>query len=769
MASGPPLSRREREVAALIAEGLTDRAIARRLFISGRTAEGHVRQILNKLGFDNRAQIASWTTSVRLGVEEPASRARPAAAPNNLPAQVSSFIGRERELAETRRLLLQARVLTIAGPGGSGKTRLAIEAAAGILHRYPDGVWFADLGSVTDPNVVPRSIAAALGIREREGADPLDTIAAALATSRRHQRSLLVLDNCEHLVERCATTVATLLRASPYLTFLCTSREPLHVTGEAIWRLSPLPLPEPGRSGAAAFRQSDAVRLFLDRASLTDPRFEPDEAIAPEVVQLCQRLDGIPLALELAAARVGLMPFDQMLRHLEQRFSSLRVRGVISRQQTLSATLDWSYNLLDDAERGLLRRLSVFAGGFTEEAVEAVCVGAPVPESSTLDLLAALVDKSMVLPVPPRAERYRCLEIIRRYARAHLAEAGELEAMRRRHLDHFLGFAERAAQALTAPDQSSWLDRLAEDHDNLRAALETSRLDDVDGRLRLVLALSRFWTVRGHLGEGRQWMDEALAAARGDAATPLRAMVHNAAGGLAFAQGDLAHARAHLEASLALWGELGDPLRVQPCLTNLGLIAATQGDWEAARAWDAESLALARELADERAIALVLGNLGVLKGHLGEHEAAQAHLDEALDITRRLGDSMRVAMALANLGTLAVRRDRGREAGERYAESLRILRSLGARHNVAECLEGLAWIAARVGHLDRAMRLAGAAATIRDALGAPAPPASRHLVDDWLARARTRLGGDAARMWEEGRDLPVEQAIALALEAEAPR
>jgi predicted ATPase/DNA-binding CsgD family transcriptional regulator len=761
--TGPPLSRREREVAGLIADGLTDRAIAQRLFISGRTAEGYVRQILDKLGFDNRAQIASWATSTRLGAADSAPEQKPAATPNNLPMQVTTFIGRERELAETRRLLQRVRVLTISGPAGSGKTRLAIQAATEVLHRYPDGAWFVDLSAVTDPNVVPRSIAAALRIREGDGVGVLEAVASALVGGRHRRDSLLVLDNCEHLVDHCATTVATLIRASPHLTFLCTSREPLHIPGEAVWRLHPLPLPAPTASFAEVVRQSDAVRLFLDRVSLSDPSFDFDEANAAEVLHLCRRLDGLPLALELAAARVGLMPFDQLLRHLERRFSGPRMRGMLSRQETLTATLDWSYALLNEAEQALLRRLGVFGGGFTLEAVEAVCADPNRPEPDVLDLLAQLVDKSLVLPVPPRTRRYRCLGIIRRYALDRLAESGQLDPVRRRHLDHFLTLAESAARALTGPEQSSWLERLADDHDNLRAALEASRSVDIERRLRLVLALDRFWTVRGHLGEGRQWMEEVLAAAEGTAATPLRAMVSNAAGGLAFQQGDLAGARAHLEASLALWGKLGERLRIQPCLNNLGLIAAAQHDWEAARAWDGESLGLARELGDDRATSLGLGNLGVALASMGEHEAAQAHLDEALDLARTLGDSMRIAMALANLGTLAVRRERADEAARRYRESLEILRSLGARSNVAECIEGFAWLAARTGQLERAMRLAGAAAAIRSAVGTPRPASSSPLIEDWITEARAALG-DAAAAWEAGWRLSDEEAIRLALD-----
>jgi len=761
------LSRREREVAVLVAEGLTDRQIARRLFISERTAEGHVQGIRNKLGFDNRVQIASWATmqGIAPGVSRPAARP----VPNSLPVHLTAFVGRERELGEIRRLLQRARLLTVTGPGGCGKTRLVVEAAGEVVHRYPDGVWFVDLGAVSDPVVVPRAVAGSLGIAEREGVDPLDAIAAELASTHGRRQCLVILDNCEHLVERCAQTVAALLRSSRQLTFVCTSREPLHLAGEVTWTLGPLSMPAPGAAVSLdELRRFEAVRLFLDRAGLSDPEFQLTDASAPAVRQLCERLDGIALALELAAAHVGLLSLDELLRGLERRFSALWPRATPARQRTLTATIAWSYELLDESERRLLRRLAVFRGGFGLEAAERVC--GEGGGDAVFETLARLVDKSLVMPVPPLRERYRCLEIIRRFAWARLAETDELEVVRERHLAFFLAMAEEAAGELTGPGQPAWLARLAEEHDNLRAALEASRRSDAATRLRLVLALEWFWSIRGHLGEGREWIEDALRASDGLGATPARAGALHAAARLALYQDDLVSGRAWLESSLALCRDLGDRPGVQACLTNLGVAASRLGDWDAARASFTESLALARELDDRRAIAILVDNLGVMAAYLGDHGAALAQLEEGLRIMRELGDPSRVANSLANLGMLALYRDDVRDAAARFAESLRIVEALDAPRRLVECLEGFACIAARRGHGDRALRMAGAAAAIRESIGAPQPPWSRRIEEGWIADARRRVGPAAARVWAEGRALPVAElvAVAFALAAEDP-
>lgn len=755
------LSRREWEVANLIAEGLTDRQIAKRLFIAERTAEGHVQQIRNKLGFDTRSQIASWVTRQTLtpaGIRPAGATPRPV---HNLPAQLTSFIGREHELREVRRLLQRTRLLTIVGPGGCGKTRLALQAAADVLHRFPDGAWFIELGSVTDPSVVPQVLAGALAIRETEGADLLDGIATELSTSRCRLQCLMILDNCEHLIEGCAGTAQALLRACPTLTILCTSREPLHVSGEAVCKLPPLSVPERDAAQSADHvRRSEAVQLFVDRASLSEPQFELDDANAGTVAEVCRRLDGIPLALELAATHVGLLSLEGLLRNLEDRIRLLRRRAVPSRQETLWAAVGWSYDLLSEPERRLFRRLSVLSGGFTLEAAEAVLAG-EAGGPGTLQLITVLVDKSLLLRVANR-DRYRMLETIRQYGAEQLAGQGEEDSARRRHVDYFLALAERAAGELTGPDQPAWLERLADEHDNLRVALELSRGQDVELRLNLVLALERFWLVRGHLTEGLTWFEEVLSTPAKPTATRARAL--NAAAGLAWRLGELTQARGQLEASLAVWRELGDQPGVQACLANLGVLASTQGDWEMARTFFEDSLTLARRLGQERAIALLHDNLGLLAGHRGDHETALSHLSQAMEILRRAGDAGRMANTLANLGLVALYRRRVDEASEHYAESLQILRTLGERQNVAECLEGVASIAASRGDLDRALRLGGAAAAIREGIGAPQRPWSERLVEEWRAAAHESVGPTATLVWEEGRALTAGQAIDLALE-----
>ena len=762
-----PLSRREREIAALLAEGLTDREIARRLFRSERTVQGHVQSILNKLGLFNRTQVATWFARQQpAGVAGPAPGSTPPPPPSNLPTVLTSFVGRERELAETGRLLQRERLLTITGPGGCGKTRLAVQAASEVVHRYPAGVRFIGLGSVSDPHVVAREVAAAIG--DGTGADPLQAVAAQLASSRRPQQALVILDNCEHLIDACAAVVSTLLGASRELTFLCTSRERLHIAGEAVWKLGPLQVPDPRvPPDTETVGRSEAVRLLLERMRQSVPEFELDADNVRDVVQLCHRLDGIPLALELAAARADLMSFDELVRHLEGRLSLITVRGAPGRHQTLGSTIGWSYDLLSEAEQRLMRRLAVFAGGFTVEAAEAVCGDAAgVDGQPVFDLLASLANKSLVMPVPPRRERYRFLETIRRYALERLTRSGELETMRLRHLAFFQGFAERAAAGMGGAGQPAWLDQLSDDHDNLRAALDAGRGQDLDGWLAMVLALDRFWQIRGHHDEGRERIEEVLAASAGTAPSALRARALNAQAGLAWQQGDLTHARGRLESSLAMWRELDDRPGALSCLVNLAVIAATQADWEAARGWNEQSLELARALGREQSVAIVLANLGLVTANLGEYGTAQAHLEEGLAIMERLADSMWTAVLHANLGMLAVFRGRDEEAAGRYTRSLRILQRLGARQNVAECLEGLAGIAARRGLPERALTLAGAAEGIREIGGATQRPWSRRLVDGFVEDARRAVGPASARRWADGRNLTESAAIALALEGQ---
>jgi predicted ATPase/DNA-binding CsgD family transcriptional regulator len=764
---GIRLSRREREVAALVAEGMTDRQIGQRLFISERTAEGHVLQIRNKLGLDNRAQVATWFTR-RAVLSETA--AAPAAAPPaasepearppaalGLPGELTSFIGRDRELGEIRRLLQRTRLLTLSGPGGGGKTRLAVQAAGEVLHRYPDGAWFVDLSPVTGPVGVPQALAAALGAHEREGTDPLDAVSRQLRGPAGRLRCLLILDNCEHVIESCSSVAARLLAACPHLTILCTSRQPLHVPGEGVLKLGPLSLPAPGEEGsAAAAERSDAVRLFVDRASLADPDFELDDRAAAVVADICRALDGIPLALELAAAQAGLMPIDTLLAQLESSVRRAHRRGVPGRQQTMRAAMDWSFDLLGEEERTLLRSLAVCRGSFGAEAAAAIAGG---------DLAARLEDlqdKSLLVRLPGRPDRFRLLEPIRHHALERLDESGDREAVERRHLEHFAALAERGGRELNGPEQVAWLERLSEEHDNLRAALAFGRDHAPESSLRLALSLERFWSLRGHLSEGRTWFERALE--RPGPATAERATALNAAAGLAWLQGDLAYARDRLEASLAIRRELGDERGIQGSLANLGVVASTQGDWPAGAAYLEESLELAQRVADDRATGLVLLNVGVLAAHTGDHDRAHRRLTEAAEVLGRAGDPARLANALANQGMLALFRGQVAVAAGHYAESLRIQRTLREPQGLAECLEGVAWIAASRGRPERAVHLGGAGAALRRQHGVPHRPWSRRVVDEWLEGARARLGAAAEAAWAEGGEAGPAEVIALALQ-----
>jgi predicted ATPase len=655
--------------------------------------------------------------------------------------------------------------VTITGPGGCGKTRLAVRIAMDLLDHYPGGVWFVGLSSINDPEHVPDAIADALGVPEMEGMTPIEAISADMSHQSRQRPTLLLLDNCEHLTTRCAETADTLLALNPQLKILCTSREPLHVPGEANVRVGPLSLPEPDSAPTLdAIQRSEAVRLFIDRACLADPEYSLDDSSAVQVLDLCHRLDGMPLALELAAARVGLLPFDQILKHIEGRTSSLQPYGTPDRQQTVTATIEWSHDLLTVKEREMLRRLAVFKGGFTVEAADAVC-GDPTRPSETLEYLVLLTDKSLVHVLAPRRERYRCLELIQRYAWTQLEVSGELSTMRERHLAYYLCLAEHAATSLTGPEQPDWLLRLADDYHNLRAALEFSRDHRTDRLLRLVLALYRFWFVRGHLTEGRTWADAALATAS-ETVTPLVAKVLSVAGSLAWQQGDLVQAKRRHEDCLAVWRTLNNSRGVQYSLGNLGLVAWKQGDAELARELYEKSLALALEIGDSREIGIVLLNLGLLAGHVGDLTKGLASLHEALRITRGLGDPSLLATVLTNLGGLTLQSGRDGEAREYYEESLRYQRSLNARGHLPDCLDGIASIAARGGQQERALRLAGAAASIREVLGVVTEPWSRHLVGQWLDEARTSLGAAAVQMWEDGRALPDYSAIKLALDEE---
>jgi non-specific serine/threonine protein kinase len=617
----------------------------------------------------------------------PAEPAVPADhAHGNLPQALTSFIGREREIAEIKRLLPDTRLLTLTGTGGIGKTRLAVQAAAEVADAYRDGVRFVDLAPLTDPTLVPSALALVLGVKEAADQPLLRTLCEHL----RSKEMLLVLDNCEHLLGAGADLADALLRDTARVSIVATSRESLHVAAERIFPLDVLPLPDP-KAAATSIARSDAVQLFVDRARQHRPRFDLLGPRARAVAEICVRLDGLPLALELAAARVAVLPVEEIVRLLDQRFRLLtRGRGdELPRQRTLRAMIDWSHELLDLTEQQLFARLSVFAGGWTIAAAEAVGAGGSIAKDDVVYLLIALIEKSLVV-ANEDGDRYRMLETVREYARERLTESDSAEAVRDRHRDYFLALAEEAKPKLSGADQAEWLQRLEIEHDNLRSAIERSLAQAGSEKgLRLCSALQQLWITRGHFSEGRQWCALALDRAQSETLTVERAMVLNTSGTLAHYLGDDASSRSLHEESLAIMRKLGDRRGIGNALHSLGNVALDKCEFTSAQALYEESLAIRRELDDRVGIAHLLHNLGLVAYDQGDYPAARSMYDEALAMQRKLGDKGGISFALHNLAMVASVQGDAAFARSLYEESLAIKRELGDARGIANTLNNL--------------------------------------------------------------------------------
>lgn len=581
------LTRREHEIARLVSEGLADREIATRLFLAPRTVEWHLEQIRGKLGFNSRAQIAAWF--VRHGSSDaspPVTTAR--SYPNNLPLRATTFVGRALELAEVKRLLAETRLLTLTGVAGVGKTRLALQAATTELERFPDGAWFADLSPIEDPALVSRTVCDVLGVRPGPEEPALD----ALASRLRDSHLLLILDNCEHLIEASARLADRLLGSCAGVTLLAASRESLHVEGETTWRVPPLSTPD-----ARAAAQPDqllgyeSVALFIDRAL----KAAPDHPITREgtvaVAEICRRLDGIPLAIEMAAARASMLSPEQMLDRLEYRVRLLTggSRIAVRRHQTLMAALDWSHALLTDEERKMFRRLSVFAGGFTLESAEAVASRADLDPRSVLDLVSRLVDKSLVVPVvgPDGAIRYQMLTTVLEFGRERLVESREAEAIRGLHLKYFLSLAEQAAPRLFERSETA-MDQVEIEIDNLRLAIAWATSSDVDAGLRTAIALDQFWRMRGRFAEGREALNQVLASEGGDPALRLNATAELAL--LCYSIGDPVGTADNARRAIAMGRVVGPCGGLARALGVAGFHSRWRGDLTSARAEFEESV-----------------------------------------------------------------------------------------------------------------------------------------------------------------------------------
>jgi predicted ATPase len=773
------------------------------------------------------------------------------APPDNLPVQLTSFVGREKELAEIKRLItplrgaqaaarpvsagavdeVQVRLVTLTGPGGTGKTRLALRAAANLLNVFPDGVWLVELAPLADPELIPQTVAALFALKEEANRPLLATLIDYL----RGKTALLILDNCEHLIQASAQLAEALLRACPDLRILASSREMLGVAGERSFYVPSLSIPDPRITiSVETLKSFEAAQLFAARAIAVAPGFALTNANAPAVAQVCQRLDGIPLAIELAAARVKVLRVEQIAARLNDRFRLLTggSRTALPRHQTLQALIDWSHDLLSESERVLLQRLSVFMGGWTLEAAEAVgsdrdegtrmtvrpTTGTPGSRTGkdVLDLLTQLTSKSLVVTErePGADARYRMLETIRQYALAKLAASGEADDVRKRHATYYLALAEAGLSSY--PGQSAapaWLDRMAIEHDNLRAALTwaQSAVGDAELGLRLAGAIGRFWAGGGYWIEASNWLKGALehADAEGVEYAPARARVHQALGDflalqgvytagraqmaaslklvqdsgdlpfyayvvgrlgwLAREQGDAVNARLRLEESLAIRRDLGDAVGIAWALVTLGEVAVLQEEPARATSLLEESQTLFRAQEITEGIAWALNHLGHVAQILGKYDEATRFHNKSLPLFREsgrqnLGD-LGPAWAFQGLGETALAQGNAILAMTHLTNALVLFRDLGDRAGMAWCLAGLAGVTVVNEDPERAAWLYGAAEGLRQAIGARQAPAARATRERLMAAAREQLGDVAFDAeWAEGQAMTLEQAIAYALD-----
>ncbi len=734
--------------------------------------------------------------------------------PANIPMQRTAFVGREKELASAKELLLRrdVRLVTITGPGGIGKTRLALEMAGDLAANFSGGIHFVPLSPINDAALIASVIVQTLGIRETGGQSPFEILKRNFRDPSRAP-ALLLLDNFEHLIQA-APAVAELLAMGPHLKILVTSRAALHIYGEHEFPVPPLALPDSqSKTSVEALSRYPAVALFVQRAVAVKPDFELNRENAPTVAEICARLDGLPLAIELAAARIKVLSLSAMRTRLASRLQLLTggARDLPQRQQTLRAAMDWSHDLLSVPEQKLFRRLAVFAGGCTLEGMEAVCDTKGDLALDLLDGMASLVDKSLLQQVeqPNGESRFVMLETIREYAREKLQASGEDAATKRAHAAYCLVLAEEEATEQGGAERAEWLERFALEHDNFRASLDwLAESGDADWGLRLGTALFRFWEAREYFAEGRDSLEKLLKIPAAAAPSRARARAFFSAGVLAGEQGDYDAADALttesmdvarqlndkqgvavslnamgvtardrgnpevalslFQESLGLWRELGDHKAVARTLSNLATVVELQGDYSRARALYAECLAIFQGLGDRTGVAWSLNHQGDVARDQGDSAGARALYEQALAIFRELGDRWGIAGTLADLGTLAREQRDCATAQSLYRESLKIFRELEHKRGIARLLECFACSAATERQAERSLRLAGAAAALRLNIGAPLTPGEHAKLEVILDPARQALiDTTGATAWLEGWDMPIEKAIDEVLLREA--
>lgn len=614
---------------------------------------------------------------------------------SNLPVRMTSFLGREREITDVKAMLTATRLLTLTGVGGTGKTRLALEVADELLDSYENGIWFVELAPLVDPELIPTTVSMTFGILEQTSRPAIETLLEFL-----HQKHLLlILDNCEHLIDASAQFADRVLRTCPDISILATSREALGIAGERLFSVPSLELPILVKDAPIdTIASTESVRLFIERAIAVQPRFALTDENAEKVAQICQQLDGIPLAIELAAARLKSMSVETVAAHLDDRFRLLTggSRSVLPRQQTLRAAIDWSYNLLSEPERHLLQRLSQFVSGFSLEAAEAIC-GDGSDSFEVFEMLGSLVDKSLLmLDESYTGARYILLETIRYYGREKLAESGDSENARSKHLNYFLDLAETAEPEIWKQEQKLWLDRLERDYDNIRSALEWSsesvKEDDVQAGIRLAVALQQFWFVRSHTIEGDRYITNLIS--RSEARENLRIFAYGSWLAADLKQRNGANssvAQSLLEESLTIGEKLGDRLLIAHTLGSLGNLYYLMGD--TSRKYFERSLALYRDLGDKPGQAIILSRLGRLAGQLGDDTSYRAFYQENLKICQELGHQLGIAGTLIAMGDSYAAEGEVSEARAAYNESLSIYRNADDKSGIIQALLALAEVA----------------------------------------------------------------------------
>ena len=730
--------------------------------------------------------------------------------PHNLPVQLTSFIGREREMGEIKKLLTSTHLLTLTGIGGTGKTRLSLQVSADLIDEYPGGVWLVELAPLRDPALVEQTVASVLGVPGQ----PDRSLSDLLVEYVHEKHLLLILDNCEHVVEACAQLADLLLRNAPGLRILATSRVHLNLAGEVTYPVQPLSLPDPSRSvPALALAQYEAVRLFIERATAVHPSFCVTNANAPAVAQICTHLDGIPLAIELAAARIRHLSPEQISSRLVDRFNLLTggSRAALPRQQTLRAALDWSYDLLSMAERTLFNRLAVFAGSFSLEAVEAICINeagrAPSPSvifiTQVLDLLSALVDHSLVSLQERNSEnRYILLETVRQYALEKLQACGELPTLQERHLAYYLKIAQEGYIHVYR-GRPTWINRFETEYDNFRAAMEKAIATDLESAVLFLKSLDMFFPLTRRVKEAYDWSMRILPKTDTWPTGKMRAMALWAAGSFSYTLGESQQGQILLEASLAMAREIDDKNLIETLFYELAILKGMQGDWSEMHNYAEQLLAISQELGNKARIQDALYQLGESLSQIGDRQAGRMYLEQALEMARREDFPNGIAFALESLAQIAFQEGDNCIAKGYYMECAQIRKEMGHRSGQAWTLYrlgqivlqegdaaeakplfdemlsiyvelksverqglfplGMAGVAAQTGHDGRAAKLFGAAEASAERTKNEMDPLSHQVFDLMVANLRERLGeADFKRLWDEGRKLTLEQAIQLA-------